>query len=414
MCLYLNVPYQEKNEIKKLGAKWNPKVKKWYIDTYFKEYLKFSKWLLNDSDEAIIAMENLYIIEGQQTCWKCKHSTRVIGLGLNEAVHIYLNEYDKPCIEDTLSNSLDELHLAWVDNEEDIPPKLLQYLKENYSVKTGYSKTLGETCFANHCDYCSAIQGNWFLFDEPDSPLSSDTDGNELIKRMRKLKIKSIPIDPSIQINWNISFGSNDYAYFKYGNFEDLILSSNPNDVNISYEELYNVDNSYNNMDAVYFTDKHKTIYQETQAPIFKIKKFNVPLFDLEFTKIKNQEDIIYIANDILTQLIQENSNITPHPLFGHNALLWLQASISYLWSEAPKNEKNMLMLIEILKSDEIREGYINYKNAVDMLFEELEHKNNNHFAVKYRKTYKQIAGENARYIIDTLRMYFDSYNVKI
>lgn len=73
-----------------------------------------------------------------------------------------------------------------------------------------------------------------------------------------------------------------------------------------------------------------------------------------------------------------------------------------------------MLMLIEILKSDEIREGYINYKNAVDMLFEELEHKNNNHFAVKYRKTYKQIAGENARYIIDTLRMYFDSYNAKI
>lgn len=241
MCLFLNVPYQEKDEVKKLGAKWNPNIKKWYVDTYFDEYLKFSKWLLKDSDEAVIVMDYIYIIEGQQTCWKCKQSTKVIGLGLNEAVHIYLDEFDKPCIEDTISNLSDELHLAWVDSEEDIPPKLLQYLKENYSVKTGYSKTLGEKCFANHCDCCGAMQGNWFLFDEPNSPLSSDIDGDELIKRIRKLKIKGIPIDPSLQINWNISFGSNDYAYFKYGNFEELVLSDNPNDECISYEELYNI-----------------------------------------------------------------------------------------------------------------------------------------------------------------------------
>lgn len=85
------------------------------------------------------------------------------------------------------------------------------------------------------------MQGNWFLFDEPNSPLSSDIDGDELIKRIRKLKIKGIPIDFSLQINWNISFGSNDYAYFKYGNFEELVLSDNPNDECISYEEFYNI-----------------------------------------------------------------------------------------------------------------------------------------------------------------------------
>lgn len=239
MSLFLNVPYQEKDEAKKLGAKWNPKVKKWYTDAYYEEYPKFSKWLLGNSDEAIIAAEFIYIIEGQQTCWKCKHPTRIVGLGLSDIIHIYLDEYNRPCCEDTLS--VDEFHLAWVDNEEDIPPKLLHYLKRTYSVKTGYSKTLGEKCFANHCDCCGAMQGNWFLFDEPDSPLSSCAEGHELIERMQKLRIKGIPIGDDLQLNWNVEFGSNDYAYFNYGNFKELVLSDNPSDVHISYEELYNI-----------------------------------------------------------------------------------------------------------------------------------------------------------------------------
>lgn len=86
------------------------------------------------------SMDYIYIIEGQQTCWKCKQSTKVIGLGLNEAVHIYLDEFDKPCIDDTLSNLSDELHLAWVDSEEDIPPKLLQYLKKIILLRLGIQR----------------------------------------------------------------------------------------------------------------------------------------------------------------------------------------------------------------------------------------------------------------------------------
>lgn len=112
---------------------------------------------------------------------------------------------------------------------------------KNYSVKTGYSKTLGGKCFANHCDCCGALQGNWFLFDEPDSPLSSCIGGNELIERMNNLKIYCIPIDADIQLDWNVGICSNDYAYFEYGKFEDLILSNNPQNIYVSYEELYNI-----------------------------------------------------------------------------------------------------------------------------------------------------------------------------
>ncbi|MCM1144600.1 MAG: DUF5710 domain-containing protein [Blautia sp.] len=244
MSLFLDIPYSEKEEAKKLGAKWNPKVKKWYTNDMPEDYTKFSKWILKDSDNAIIATEYIYIIEGQQNCWKCKRSTKIIGLGIGKFFHMYkttdgnlqyefFNDYIEPGAE---------LHLAWVEKEEDIPPKLLHYIKENYSVKTGYSKTLKENCFSNYCDCCNSLQGNWFLFDEPNSPLSSNINGNsELIERISKLKIYGIPIEDDLQLNWSINLCSNDYSYFKYGKFKELILSSNPENDYISYKELYNI-----------------------------------------------------------------------------------------------------------------------------------------------------------------------------
>lgn len=78
MRIYLNVPYHEKEEAKALGAKWDARVKKWYADTARDEYVKYSKWILDDSYEAIIAMEYIFVVEGIQRCWKCSNQTRVV------------------------------------------------------------------------------------------------------------------------------------------------------------------------------------------------------------------------------------------------------------------------------------------------------------------------------------------------
>lgn len=235
MATFLNVPYSEKNEAKTLGAKWDPKIKKWYIDIPYDAYTKFAKWILRDTDEAIIACDYLYIIEGDQRCWRCHKKTTVIGLGISDYICIY-GEPDNPKFDQCFD---DEIHLSWVNKEEDIPPKLLKYLKEKYSVKMGYSKTLEDECFANHCDCCGALQGNYFLFDEPTSPLSSDVEGERLINRMSKLKIYGIPIDDDLILNWDIGFGDNDYAYFEYGQYIELDLSDDCD--SISYDELYDL-----------------------------------------------------------------------------------------------------------------------------------------------------------------------------
>lgn len=240
MRLYLNVPYAEKDEAKALGARWNPRIKKWYVDTSREQYIKFAKWILRDTDDAIIATDHIFVIEGEQPCWKCHQSTRVVGLGVSEYIHIF-DAGDGPQYEGVEDDPDKELHLAWVDREECVPPKLRKYLMEKYSVKTGYSKTLQGKCFANHCDHCGALQGNWFLFNEPDSPLMLMVYDDELVEQAGKLKIFGIPISDDLQLDWDVGYGSTDYAYFKYGQCEELILSNDPKNKDASYEDLYDL-----------------------------------------------------------------------------------------------------------------------------------------------------------------------------
>lgn len=51
-------------------------------------------------------------------------------------------------------------------------------------------------------------------------------------------------------------------------------------------------------------------------------------------------------------------------------------------------------MLIDLIDASEAREDDENFKNAVDLLFEELEAENSNHFAVRQYKKYKLAAGD--------------------
>ena len=111
------------------------------------------------------------------------------------------------------------------------------------------------------------------------------------------------------------------------------------------------------------------------------------------FHYINEPKDILTLANTLQKNLKPPDSGPAADPFFDQAALLWLQASIGYLWYEAPEDEQNIPTLLELLEADDVREDDENYKNAVDMLFEELEEKDPNHFAVKQRRKYKKAAG---------------------
>lgn len=245
MKLFLDVPYNQKDEVKALGARWNPKIRKWYITDENEEYTYenyeiFAKYILGNRDSVVVATDYLYILETTRECWRCHNKTRVIGLGVGDHFDIYkdFNGNIEWCIwEDTIP--YENIYLSWAYKEDDIPPKILRYLKKHYSVRTGYSKFCNGYTFANHCDCCNALQGNWFLFNEPDSPLSTCTDGTDLINRMMKIRIKQIPIYDDLILHWEVTHCQNDYAYFEYSSIEKLILSGDPRNEYITYEELY-------------------------------------------------------------------------------------------------------------------------------------------------------------------------------
>lgn len=73
---------------------------------------------------------------------------------------------------------------------------------------------------------------------------------------------------------------------------------------------------------------------------------------------------------------------------------------IGYIWYEAPDEEKNFTTLLEMINASETREDDESFKNAVDLMFEELEKDNPEHFAVRQYKKYKLAAGKTAKSIL--------------
>nr|WP_243152172.1 hypothetical protein [Pseudoflavonifractor sp. 524-17] len=73
---------------------------------------------------------------------------------------------------------------------------------------------------------------------------------------------------------------------------------------------------------------------------------------------------------------------------------LYYQALIAYIWYEAPAEEKNMITLLDMLNASEVREEDETFKNAVDLMFERLEKRDPEHFAVRQYKKYKMAAGD--------------------
>ena len=72
---------------------------------------------------------------------------------------------------------------------------------------------------------------------------------------------------------------------------------------------------------------------------------------------------------------------------------LYYTALIGYIYYEAPEEEKNFTTLLDMINASEAREDDEDFKNPVDLMFDRLEEKDPEHFAVKQYKKYKLAAG---------------------
>ena len=72
---------------------------------------------------------------------------------------------------------------------------------------------------------------------------------------------------------------------------------------------------------------------------------------------------------------------------------LFYTALIGYIWYEAPAEEMNFTTLLEMINASEAREDDPEFQSPVDLMFERLEEKDPEHFAVRQYKKYKLAAG---------------------
>ena len=112
----------------------------------------------------------------------------------------------------------------------------------------------------------------------------------------------------------------------------------------------------------------------------------------LSFAYIRSEKDILKLVNTIIVNTKGEGQQ-SSEDFWVKAEKLYYTALIAYIWYEAPEEEQNFSMLIDLVDASEAREDDENFKNAVDLLFEELEKENPNHFAVRQYKKYKLAAG---------------------
>ena len=117
------------------------------------------------------------------------------------------------------------------------------------------------------------------------------------------------------------------------------------------------------------------------------------------FKYIRSEKDILKLANTIIANTKGEGEKSSEDFWVKAERLLYC-ALIGYIYYEAPEEEQNFATLLEFLNASEAREDDEEFKNAVDLLFEELEKDKPEHFAVRQYKKYKLAAGKTAKSIL--------------
>lgn len=243
---YLNVPYEEKEAAKRSGAKWDGGIKKWYVPAYdkLKHYAPFCRWLLDGRGSIVLARQRVYLMESRQECGKCGRETPVAALALGTFAEILADNAGEFVVDNNMADPfLEFFTLAWAQDETGIPPRLMEFMRKRYNVKNGYSKIAGE-CLANHCIHCGAIQENWSLFEESDSPFWPVKGIEEYWKKMLKIKIYSIEIRDNLLLNWKTysSFSESKYLNVSKRGPVDIGGLPDPGHPVYDYAMLYGID----------------------------------------------------------------------------------------------------------------------------------------------------------------------------
>ncbi len=129
------------------------------------------------------------------------------------------------------------------------------------------------------------------------------------------------------------------------------------------------------------------------------------------FVYLRDDDDIQRLATNIMKNTTPKDSKSSDH-FWEDMAAMLLKALISYLHYEAPPEEQNFPMVMDMIRAGDVKEDNEEYVSTLDELFERLERKNPEHIAVRYYKGYHSGSGKTLKSIQITLISHLEKFNL--
>ena len=135
---------------------------------------------------------------------------------------------------------------------------------------------------------------------------------------------------------------------------------------------------------------------------LLKAKGYEIKVLDLinmhlshcynPFAYLKDDKDVLKLVTNLIRNTTPKGSN-TNDPFWERSETALLEALILYLLYEAPEDEQNFPMVMEMIAAAEVREDDETYQSPLDELFERLAMREPEHLAVKQYNIFKLAAG---------------------
>lgn len=179
-------------------------------------------------------------------------------------------------------------------------------------------------------------------------------------------------------------------------------------------------DNVMNCNTSFVILDPKGEILRDT-GNLLKAKGYEIKVIDLiNMDRSHCYNPFVYLRSDNDIQRLVTNlfKNTTPKgsqsqdPFWDQAATMLLLALVFYLHYEAPKDEQNFPMVMEMIRAGEVREDDDEYQSPLDELFDRLERRNPEHIALKYYRSYHSGSAKTLKSIQITLISRLEKFNL--
>ena len=171
---------------------------------------------------------------------------------------------------------------------------------------------------------------------------------------------------------------------------------------------------------SMVITDPKAELLRKTGGLLEK-KGYEVRVFDLinpdtsfcynPFEYVHDDKDVLRLISNLIQNTTPKGSQYSD-PFWEKSETALLQALMLYLLHEAPPEEQNFAMIMEMLGSAQVKEEDEDYESPLDILFDRLEMRDPDSIAVKQYHIYKQAAGKTAKSILISVGVRLAAFNL--